>query len=179
MKILGIVLLLIILLLLIAEVIIVHYFVKMVTRPKVNPAEKQYERLIEKGCLKREVYETCEVEKEKFLLPSQYGYSLYCELLTTEASRRPENRSRVAIMCHGFTSCLLYTSIPRESMWFIRYGPVIPTVIRRRPSAIWTAGSSTGAWPRWRHPRRIWIRRKTASRFVRYSAPTAGRKGLR
>ena len=89
MKILWIVLLLIILLLLIAEVMIVHYFVKMVTRPKMNPAAKQYERLIEKGCLKREVYETCEVEKEKFLLPSQYGYSLYCELLTTEQSRRP------------------------------------------------------------------------------------------
>ena len=52
MKILGIVLLLIILLLLIAEVIIVHYFVKMVTRPKVNPAEKQYERLIEERGLR-------------------------------------------------------------------------------------------------------------------------------
>ena len=52
MKIQGIVLLLIFLLLLAAEVIIVHYFVKMVTRPKVNPAAKQYERLIEKDALR-------------------------------------------------------------------------------------------------------------------------------
>lgn len=124
MKILGIVLLLIFLLLLAAEVIIVHYFVKMVTRPKMNPAEKQYERLIEKGCLKREVYETCEVEKEKFLLPSQYGYSLYCELLTTEESRRPENRSRVAVMCHGFTSCR-YGMLPYAALYLKRGFSVI------------------------------------------------------
>lgn len=93
------------LLFLLAEAAGAAFFVRMITRPKVEPAAEQYKKLMEANRITEEDYASDRIRKEAFFLPSVHGYPLFCELLTTKESRKKENRKRVAIMSHGLTSC--------------------------------------------------------------------------
>lgn len=104
MKILTVIVLTVLAILVLLELLAVCRFTAMLTKPRVPPAERQYEHLIEKGHLKREIYESQDIAREKFILQSRYGYSLCCELLHSR-TEKPTEENRVAILCHGLNSC--------------------------------------------------------------------------
>lgn len=77
-------------------------FALMVTHPKINSYKQQMDESVRLGRFTHEYIENFQMER--FEVQSRYGYTLHGIIQDNEISRLPENRTKVAILCHGWTS---------------------------------------------------------------------------
>ncbi|HWT74684.1 MAG TPA: alpha/beta hydrolase [Mobilitalea sp.] len=81
----------------------------LVIKPRMLPYEKGFQR--EVNCKKFDLQTYNNRIKQNFRIKSDYGYTLYCELIENE---KKENK-KIAILCHGFGcaryGCIKYADI--------------------------------------------------------------------
>ena len=98
-----------IIVLMIAAVLLISYkFAHMVLRPNTHDTEFLLNEAYEFNRFTPEYIES--LEKEEIIIPSRYGYDMHGVILDDELTRKPENRTKVAILCHGYTSGKLVMS---------------------------------------------------------------------
>ena len=97
-----------VLLIFIAVVFISYVFANMVLRPKTHTYESMMKEAYE---FKRFTPEyIASLNKEDIIIPSQYGYDMHGVILRNEKTELEENREKVAVLCHGYTSGKLVMS---------------------------------------------------------------------
>ncbi|MCR5330479.1 MAG: alpha/beta fold hydrolase [Lachnospiraceae bacterium] len=96
-------------LLLIAAVLFISYqFAKMVLRPNTHDNEFLLNEAYE---FKRFTPEyIASLNTEDIIIPSKYGYDMHGLILRSEKSELEENRNRIAVLCHGYTSSKIVMS---------------------------------------------------------------------
>lgn len=81
----------------------------MVLRPKRLSCENVYRQEVRRGRCPKDFYQT--VRKKQFIIPSQFGYDISCELLEPD-NKQQEAYTKLAILLHGFChakyGCLVY-----------------------------------------------------------------------
>ncbi|MCR5324733.1 MAG: alpha/beta hydrolase [Lachnospiraceae bacterium] len=78
------------------------FFAKMMLRPNTHDTEFL---LNEAYDFKRFTPEyIAALNKEDFIVRSKYGYDMHGIILRNKISEREENRTKVAVLCHGYTS---------------------------------------------------------------------------
>ena len=76
-------------------------FSQMVIRPKTHTYESMMKEAYEFGRFTPEFIDN--LDREAVIIRSGYGYDLHGFILENEISRLPENRNKVAVLCHGYT----------------------------------------------------------------------------
>ncbi len=75
--------------------------------PRVLAYDKAVDEEVKRGSFTRAWFDA-NVHLEDFILRSDFGYDLYCALWPRKDSVSfPDGRRRVAVLAHGFSSCLL------------------------------------------------------------------------
>lgn len=77
-------------------------FALMVLVPKINSYDQQMEQCLRHKRFTQDYIDT--LDKEPIEIRSRYGYIMHGIIEENDISRLPENRTRVAILCHGWTS---------------------------------------------------------------------------
>lgn len=78
------------------------YFSNMIMHPKCQSDDFIIDKTVNLGHFKKE--DILNLEKEEFNVTSRYGYTLKGCILDTAFSKQRENSSKVAVLCHGYTS---------------------------------------------------------------------------
>lgn len=78
------------------------YFERMIALPVPLDDDVMKEKSINLGRYTREFIDS--IQREDFTVQSRYGYTLQGMVINTEESLKPENSSKVAIVCHGYTA---------------------------------------------------------------------------
>lgn len=78
------------------------YFARMIMYPKPLTDDIITEKASALGRFTKEYI--AGLDREDFTVESRYGYTLRGMIINSEVSRLPENRTKVAIVCHGYTS---------------------------------------------------------------------------
>jgi fermentation-respiration switch protein FrsA (DUF1100 family) len=116
----------------------------IILKPKVVPPDKLYQREVDRGRLSEKIYQSW--EKEDFLIKSRYGYDLSCQLINNDLSKEqfldPDNRLKIAVLCHGYT-CGKYSSMVYASM-FLKRGITVLTYDHRNHGFSGKAHTSMG-----------------------------------
>jgi len=80
----------------------------LMLQPKKLSYDKLYEREVAEGKLNEKEYQA--MNKSKFIITSDFGYPLSCELLETDYTKQNNADKKIAVLCHGFT-CAKYSSV--------------------------------------------------------------------
>lgn len=83
-------------------VIAAIYFARMIMYPECLTDDIIADKSINLGRYTREFLDS--LDREDFTVQSRYGYTLQGMIINTETSRLPENKNKVAVVCHGYTS---------------------------------------------------------------------------
>ena len=83
-------------------------FAMMILHPNVHTTESMLKEAYEFGRFTPEFIEA--LNKEPIVIRSGYGYDMHGFILNNDISLKPENSSKVAILCHGYTSGKLVMS---------------------------------------------------------------------
>lgn len=83
-------------------VILVRKFTDMILTPKVHHYDDMVEQCIRQGVFTQKDLD--ELKPVYFSVDSRYGYALKGMIIGNEISARPENRKKVAVLCHGYTA---------------------------------------------------------------------------
>lgn len=80
----------------------------LILRPRRVSSDKEFKMGIEFGRFDEDTYNS--TEKKRFMIRSDYGYDLSCELLKSDTSS-----NKIAVLCHGFSrgkyKSLLYANV--------------------------------------------------------------------
>lgn len=127
----GFVILFIFLALVILLIAVSWILSNIILKPKVIAYDKLYQRELEEGRLVDEIYQSW--DKEDFNIRSRYGYDLSCQLINNDISKKqfsdPDNKLKIAIICHGYT-CGKYSSMIYAEM-FLKKGITVLTYDHR------------------------------------------------
>lgn len=115
-------LILILILILLTSFILANVLIK----PRRIKYETLFNREVELKRLDKNWYDT--LHKKEFTIKSRYGYDLSCSLLNNNESKKqlenPKDKIRLAIICHGYTSCK-YGSLIYAKLYLKRGIPVL------------------------------------------------------
>lgn len=85
--------------------ILVHKFAYMILKPATHSHEAMLNECLEQGRLTKEYLDS--LNPQPIEINSRYGYVLKGVILDNEVSKLPENKERVAVLCHGYTATKL------------------------------------------------------------------------
>ena len=83
-------------------------FAMMILHPNVHTTESMLKEAYEYGRFTPEFIDS--LNKEPVVIKSEYGYDMHGYILNNDISLKPENASKVAVLCHGYTSGKLVMS---------------------------------------------------------------------
>ncbi|MBP5330273.1 MAG: alpha/beta hydrolase [Lachnospiraceae bacterium] len=98
----------IVLLVIVAVLLISYKFANMVLRPNTHDTEFLLNEAYDFNRFTPEFIES--LNKEEMIIPSKYGYDLHGLILRNDITELEENRNKVAILVHGYTSGKLVMS---------------------------------------------------------------------
>lgn len=84
-------------------VIAAIYFARMIMYPEPLTDDTVAGKAIALGRYERTYLDS--VKREDFTVESRFGYTLHGMIADSEFSALPENHGKVAVVCHGYTSC--------------------------------------------------------------------------